>query len=416
MSVDDTPAESATRQDGGNGGRRRPSRRRVVLGVLVAIVAVIGLGGLAGVFGAPSVEQAENRFGGVNASTTTIETNVTVSNPNPVGARLGGVSVNYTVAMNELAMARGTKSGVGLETGNSTLSFTTLLRNERIPDWWVSHIRNGERTTLRVQADLRSTLLGQSVSVTPVTREIDTDLLASFATDEPQPVTTDAPVGNPVVVIEETDAAWGAVSEAETPVELMLTVHNPNQYPVVISRIGYDAAMNDIAVGEGATESGVTIPPGATKPVEARAAIDNQHLDEWWVSHIERNQVSTLRIQFFVTLDLSAVGGGEVRVPLRPMTTTIETDFFGNKPAGATSGTDTGGDATETATTSDGTTTEPSKADDGNVVPTPTSTARPGSSPTSTSTATPTPTESPTPTASATPTETATETGDGLLP
>lgn len=389
-----------------------PSIRRLVGVLAVLVLAVLAIGFVAGIFGKPSVQAVENRFGGVNETTTEIETNVTVSNPNPVGASFGGVTVNYTVTMNEIAMAYGTKAGVGLEAGNTTIPFRTLLQNERIPGWWVSHIRNGERTTVRVHADVRSSTLGRTVSVTPVTREIDTDLLSSFATDEPQPVTTDAPVGNPVLVIEETTAAWGAVSQAETPVEMTLTVRNPNQYPVVISRIGYDARMNTITVGEGATESGVTIPPGETRTVDARAVIANQNLDEWWVSHIERNQVSSLRIQFYVSLDLSAVGAGEVRVPLRPMTTTIETDIFGTKPAESpASGSQ---DGTETATAGDDTgtpstpTPTPTTTDDGNVLETSTPTPTPGSS-------SPTPTET-TETTEAIDTQTGTDTSDGLLP
>ena len=412
----DGPSDASPPRGSSDDGWSVPSGRRLVGVIVVLVVALLALGFVAGIFGAPSVQAVENRFGGVNETTTEIETNVTVSNPNPVGASFGGVTVNYTVTMNEIAMAHGTKAGVGLEAGNTTIPFTTLMQNERIPGWWVSHIRNGERTTVRVHADVRSSTLGRAVSVTPVTREVDTDLLSSFATDEPQPITTDAPVGNPVLVLEETTAAWGTVSQAETPVEMTLTVRNPNQYPVVISRIGYDARMNSITVGEGATESGVTIPPGETRTVDARAVIANQNLDEWWVSHIERNQVSSLRIQFYVTLDLSAVGGGEVRVPLRPMTTTIETDIFGTKPAESSASGTQGG--TETATSGDDTRTSstptPTTTDGGRVLETPTPTPTPGSS-------SPTPTPSPTPTDSpdspeTTDTQTGTETSDGLLP
>lgn len=55
------------------------SVRLVVLGVLVGVaVAVEFLGG-------PAVEGVGNRFGGVNETTTVVETDVLVSNPNPVG-------------------------------------------------------------------------------------------------------------------------------------------------------------------------------------------------------------------------------------------------------------------------------------------------------------------------------------------
>jgi len=52
---------------------------------------------------------------------------------------------------------------VRVGTGNSTLGLETQLRNEEIPPWWVSHVRNGERTTLDIDATATSGRLGRSV-------------------------------------------------------------------------------------------------------------------------------------------------------------------------------------------------------------------------------------------------------------
>jgi len=64
--------------------------------------------------------------------------------------------VNYTVSMNDIQMAQGGREGVRVGTGNSTLGLETQLRNEEIPPWWVSHVRNGERTTLDIDATATS--------------------------------------------------------------------------------------------------------------------------------------------------------------------------------------------------------------------------------------------------------------------
>jgi hypothetical protein len=118
--------------------------------------------------------------------------------------------------------------------------------------------------------------------------------------------------------------------------------------------------MNGVPVGEGSTESAVVIPPGETRTIRTTARIDNAALDEWWVTHLERNQVTTLRLDFAARVDLQAT---TVRVPLDPLTytETIETDLFGTKP-------ETGTDTTTTTTTSASPTTSasaPIGTDDG---------------------------------------------------
>ena len=305
--------------------------RIVVTGFLVVVV-LVAAGFLAGVFGLPSVEGVENRFGAVNDSTTVIETNLTVDNPNPIGLRLGGLSVSYGVSMNDVTMATGAKKGIGVGSGQSTLHFETRMRNDRIPAWWVSHIRNGERTTLSVNASVRSSLLGTSVSVPPIEREIETDIAAALDSTQTRPIDADQPlVSDPVLYLNETSGRWGAVTDAETPIEMSFTLYNPKPYPVPIGEVGYDVSMNGIAVGSGESSPSVAIPPRATETVTTTTVIRNERLDEWWVSHLERNQVTDLRIDFSARIDLSDAGGGTVEVPLDSVTHTIETDVFGNK-------------------------------------------------------------------------------------
>ncbi|PSP84728.1 hypothetical protein BRC83_04615 [Halobacteriales archaeon QS_1_68_17] len=324
------------------------SRKRVVL-VAGIVVLVVGALAVLGVLGIPGVVAVENRFGGVNASATVVETDLVVENPNPVGISLGGVTVDYTVRMNDIPMANGTKDGVAVGAGNSTVETTMLLYNERIPGWWVSHVRDGERTDLAVDARVRSSTLGQSVSTTPATREIETDVLSAVNSDRTRPINASRPpVSDPVLYVNETRAEWGAVTESETPIRMAFVVYNPRPYPVSVSELGYNATMNDVAVGEGATEKSIVIPPESTRTVEATTTIRTDRLDEWWVTHVERNQVTTLRLDFYVRVDLSAVGAGSIRIPLEPYTTTIETDVFGTKPE---TGTDQG-TATPTATAS----------------------------------------------------------------
>ena len=307
------------------------STLRIVLLATLLLVALVGGAFAAGALGAPSVSGVENRLTGVNGTTTTIATDVLVTNPNPFGASLSGVSVGYGVRMNGIAMATGTKEGVSIGTGESAVSTETRMRNERIPRWWVSHLRNDERTTLVVDANVRSETVNRTFDASPVEREIETDLVSQFNSTETRPVNASRPlVSDPVLYVNETSARWGSITEDRSTVEMTFTVYNPKAYPLTVTKLNYTTTMNDVTVGTGETDRGYVVPPGSERTLRASITIDNGRLDEWWVSHLERNQRTDLRIDFAAVVD---VGGTELAISLDELTyeETMETDIFGNK-------------------------------------------------------------------------------------
>lgn len=395
-----------------------------IAGVAVLLLgATVGGAFALGLLGTPSVTGVDNEFAGVNETQTTIQSDLRVQNPTPIGATLGGVTVDYAVEMNGIRLAEGTKPGVDVDRGNATLPFTTYMANDRIPEWWVSHVSNGEQTTLTVDASVHSSTLGGSVGAPTVERSVETDMLSQFNSTETRPVNASQPlVSDPVLYVNETSAQWGEVNESRTPLNLDFRVYNPKSYPVGVSEIGYEITMNDVAVGEGTTEQGYAVGPKSTETVETTTLIDNARLDEWWVTHLERDQVTDLRIDFYARL---AVTDGEtIRVPLRSLTytETIETDIFGND---AGSGGDAGdGDAAddtdgteagETTTTPGDSTAEGTATDAGSDTTTDDGglfddTTTPGTATEDAET-----TSAPTPTPTDTPTNETTTTDDGGL-
>ncbi len=375
----------------------------------LAILAVLGVGltiggaFAVGVLGAPSVVGVDNSFGDVTEETTVIETNLTVNNPNPLGVRLGGLTIDYEVLLNDVSMAQGVREGVPLESGNSTVAFTTEMSNEKIPAWWVSHLRNDEHTTLSVNADVHSSLLNRSFEAPAVERSINTSLVSAFNSDEEREVNADTTgVEDPVLIVRETRGEWGTVSEETTEVRMAFDVYNPREYPVAISNLGYDVAMNDVSMGGGETNDSVVIAPGETETLEATFELTNENLDEWWVSHLQNDQVTTLTADFYLRVDLSDLGAGTMEIPLDTMEQTIETDIFGEGSGGGNGDSATDG-AEGTDTSGDGTT----ETDRG------TSTGTDGG--TTTETEGDTPTETTTETETATGTPTGTDDDGGLL-
>lgn len=306
--------------------------RRGVLAVLAVIVLVLAGGALlVGVLDRPTVAASESRFAGVNASTTLVETDLRVQNPNPIGVSLDDATVNHTIAMNGLVMGTGTKRGLDIKAGNATVALVTAIDNGRIPMWWATHIRNGERTQLNATARVHSSLLGRTVELNE-TYVTETHILEGFNSSEPRPINASVPlVDDPVLVVERTNATWGTVTRERTPMDLELVVSNPQSIPVPITRIDYTVTMNGVTVGNGTTGRGYIVPAEGRETIRAEAAITNDRLDEWWVTHLERNQRTTLRVAFTAVLELP--GGDTVEVPLDGLgyDTTIETDVLGTK-------------------------------------------------------------------------------------
>lgn len=347
------------------------SKLRVGLFLILLVGGAVAGAFAVGVLGVPSVAAVDNTFGEVTNETTAIETDLVVSNPNPVGIGLDGVSVNYTVSMNDIEMAQGGKDGVSVGTGNSTLELETGLRNGGIPAWWVSHVRNGERTTVDIDATVTSDLLGRSVDFSR-SREIQTDLLSAFNSEETRPVNADSPLADdPILYVNETRGAWGTVSESETPIEMAFTVYNPNLEPYAVTEIGYEITMNGVAMGSGQTDQGYVIPSYSTETVDLSTNIENQHLDDWWVTHLDEDvrghQVTGLRIEFYAVVEFPS--GEQVTVPLDSLAyeETIETDIFdegadtNNDGGSSESGSDSGDN--ETTDDSSGTSDDESSTD-----------------------------------------------------
>lgn len=113
---------------------------------------------------------------------------------------------------------------------------------------------------------------------------------------------------------------------------MAFTVYNPNPEPYVIPELGYDVTMNEVAIGSGETHEGHVIPSYSQETIELTTVLDNQRLDDWWVTHLDEDvhghQVSELRIEFYAVVELST--GSEITVPLDELTyeESIETDIF----------------------------------------------------------------------------------------
>ena len=316
------------------------ARRLKIAGAVVGVLVASLAGAFAlGVLGTPTVEAVDNEFGEVDNETTVVLTDLVVNNPNPVGVQRGSTTINYTVRMNDVPMAVGGREGLAVGSGNSTLAFTTRMDNEQIPAWWVTHVNGDERTVVTINATVQASLLGQRQFDITQEKEVETDIIGQFNSEETRPVEADSPppgVENPVLYVNRTSAAWGEATAERTPIDMEFVAYNPKTTPFTVTELGYEITMNGVAVGEGRTDEPATIPPGRTETIRTETVIRNENLDDWWVTHLQNDQVTDLRIEFYAVVS-SDLLPRDVRVPLDELTyeRTIETDIFGNENASA---------------------------------------------------------------------------------
>lgn len=345
------------------------SKLKAALSALTLVVASVGGAFAVGAVGAPGVAAVENRFGPVDQRTTVIETDLVVSNPNPIGLQAGGTTVTYDVAMNNVSIANGTKRGLGLQPGNTTLEFTTTMRNEKIPAWWVTHIRNDERTTVVIDAQAKTSLLGGRVFPFQETKPVQTNIIGQFNSNETRPIHADSlpASSNPVLYVNATRGEWGRVTAETTPINMQFQVYNPHLQPYTVTEMGGTITMNGIEIGTVSTDRTYVVPGGETRTLDVQTRIDNPALDEWWVSHLQNGQVTHLEITFYAKFE-----GLSARVPLDQLTyeNRIETDIFGTKNVsrGSGPGATNGSEPTDEPTPTASPTPTPTQTPDGGLL------------------------------------------------
>ncbi len=289
------------------------SRRQIALAVVAIIVVLVVAMVVIGVLGAPTIQSMTNEWGEVDDDRVEVLTDLQVDNPNPVGLGYGVSGVNYTVDLNDVGVARGGIDEVDLPSGQSQLDLETTILAERIPPWWVSHLQNGERSDLAIDATIDASLgpLSTSPSITH-TDVIETDLIATLddglggleGEHQAASIGVDPVSIEPSVRITDTNASWGAVSDATTELRLTFDVTNPNAYPIPTPAFAGSLAFNDVAMGEWEADDveltnadrGATISPGETRELTFAVTIDNERIGDWFPTHVDRTERTTVRL------------------------------------------------------------------------------------------------------------------------
>ncbi len=290
--------------------------------LIIAIMMAILVTGCSSV-GKPEIKRISYSWGNVNESTTEILVKVDVYNPNPFPIPLKDVVMD--LYMNGIKMGEGHAIKAGIPANSeSTIVIAIYLDNNKIPKWWVSHIKNGEKTTIDIKGylvfDLKVFEFKFPISFS---NSIKTDILSSISLNKPETISID---GLANIVIKSVESHWGNVNDKWTEIVTIADVYNPNAFPIPVISFDYTIKMNGILVGKGSEDLNTIIPPKSDAKLTLITKIMNDKLKDWWVTHIKNGEKTTVEIDIKPKVKIA---GREISFTLTKQTFEIRTSFLG---------------------------------------------------------------------------------------
>ena len=280
--------------------------------------------------GQPEIISTTYRWGQVTQSETEIITDITIRNPNPVSIPIK--DIRTTVTLNNIDMATMEPTGdIEIKPqSDTTITLSAKLNNGKLPQWWVTHINNNEKSTLDINGvitfDLKLTDYNYPFKLS---NPIRTDLMKSLNSVGSNSLS----IGG-ISIRTESESTWGTINEGHTELITTVTTYNDNppnslipfSLPLIILKSRAFFEMNDIRLAESTSDKQTMILPGSSKTVTYITKIDNSKLNEWWVSHIKNDETTSTHINIQSYFD---VGVYKHDFPALELGSEFTTDMLG---------------------------------------------------------------------------------------
>ncbi|MFB6202924.1 MAG: LEA type 2 family protein [Candidatus Nanohaloarchaea archaeon] len=300
---------------------------RILLAAVAGIGLVLGGAYFSGAFQKPGYGLKDmGDWSNVSNDSVEIVTSAWVHNPNPIGLSLSGLKASYTVNMNGVEVASGSKTGLSIPANrNTTIEIRTGIEIEKMSEWWASHVRQGEKTDIEIPVTVSGGLFGKSLwsqSFTYTdTVETDVDSILDRAVAGARGEYSHAATGTRIEILNAS-ARFGEVTENRTRIVTVFEVHNPNSYPIPTPEFEGEVSMNNVTVADWkANEVGVSNPedaeimPGETRDVVFHTYMDNEKVEDWFITHVRNNESSDGYVEFQLGFDFA---GQKLMLPANP--------------------------------------------------------------------------------------------------
>lgn len=256
-----------------------------------------------------------------NQQNVTVQTEAWIQNPSRVTVNYSDVSISYRAILNGVILVEGKREGISIKKGNQTKTLESKLIHSRIPEWWARHIRNGEKSDLQIPLSVKAKTGPATIPFHAIvyTDTVETDLInvmdqAVKNTRGKYNMGTEIAgyETGPQIEVEGGAAEWGQTTPEMTNMLIDLKIRNPNNYPVPVPGLAGDVQMNQVKLLEwenSRTEmiSGPQdrmIAPGETEELTFRVTMDNDKIDDWFLSHVKQNESTQGQLNMKIVFEI----------------------------------------------------------------------------------------------------------------
>jgi len=280
-------------------------KRRIIGIIFLLFIGLIIIGFITGILSIPSIKSITNRWGEITDETTEIISSITIENNNPFKITIPLVEVDYTLKMNNIEMAHGNIDKINLEKGDTTINVTSYLNNSKISDWWVSHIKNNETTIVKIEpvVVIDAEFAEPHIDAPSKSFNIETNILENVNIVDEKTIEA-GPIN---LTFTPISINWGNVSDNQTELLLVFNFYNSFPVSIPIPEINYKISMNEIKIGNGTIGDSIALESYIDNLISLVITIDNNLLDDWFVSHLQNNEHSTLEIYINSTINYKEI-------------------------------------------------------------------------------------------------------------
>lgn len=290
----------------------------------------------------PEIRGITLEWGEVTPTSTEVLATINVYNPNQISLPVKKVACDIT--MSGIRIAGAETANLKIEkNAEFPVKISAKIDNTKIPEFWVEHLRHGEKSEAIIDLSITFDLGGMDFTF-PVSlkQPIETNLLSML--NKVGPVLIEKKVKLPLVgettifkiSLESLSGKWGTITRESIQVNLVATILNENPYPLPVPKIGYVVDMNGIALASGETETDYLFAPNSKNNISTTLSLDTTLMDKWFVTHIRQNERSIFNVQVSLIFELpkeiaQPLGQDKLVVPVWEGSQSFETNILRGK-------------------------------------------------------------------------------------
>lgn len=289
--------------------------------ILILLLSMVFVGCLQ----EPEVTSIDHQWGDVTSDETELVSTVMVNSPNFVPIPLSDVKVD--IYMNGIHMGEGSAVGDTTISGRDELKISSHIENERLRDWWSTHIKNGEQTEVKIKGDLVFGVLGYALEI-PVEKKtsFNTSILSRMSSKEVKM----GFLGFDALKMENMGFKWdieGDKGDGGTAIVVTMDVRNNLPVEIPLRSIDYQMEMNGVKMAQGVSSDHLSIPASGKREIRMEMDVDETKIPEWWVTHIQKGERTAVSIDMQLTMEID---GEEQTVELSDMEFDFSTNIAGS--------------------------------------------------------------------------------------